>query len=50
MWEFDDTERDLIKLDPADVLTAKQAGQLPDPLIKPLPQFHDGLLPAGASA
>jgi hypothetical protein len=50
VWEFDDSERDLIKLDPANVLTAAQAGQLLDPLIKPLPAFHDGLLPAGVSA
>jgi hypothetical protein len=50
VWEFDDSERDLIKLDPADVLTAEQAGRLLDPLIKPLPPFHDGLLPAGVPA
>ncbi|MEA2424360.1 MAG: hypothetical protein QOH13_770 [Thermoleophilaceae bacterium] len=46
VWEFDDAERAYIKLDPADVLTAEQAGRLLDPLIKPLPPFHDGLLPA----
>jgi hypothetical protein len=46
VWEFDDAERAYIKLDPADVLTAEEAGRLLDPLIKPLPPFHDGLLPA----
>ncbi len=46
VWEFDDAERAYIKLDPADVLTAEQAGRLLEPLIKPLAPFHDGLLPA----
>jgi hypothetical protein len=41
VWEYDDTDRDFIKLDPADVLTAEQAATLLDPLIKPLPPFYD---------
>jgi len=45
LWEFDDAEHALIKLDPADVLTAKQAGELLEPLIKPLPPFDASLLP-----
>lgn len=45
VWEFDDAERAYFKLDPADVLTAAQAGELLAPFIKPLPDFHDGLLP-----
>jgi hypothetical protein len=45
LWEFDDAERALIKLDPADVLTAEQAGGLLGPLIKPLPPFDPSLLP-----
>jgi hypothetical protein len=45
VWEFDDAERTYIKLDPADVLTAEQAGKLLDPFIKPLPPFDDSLLP-----
>ncbi len=45
VWEFDDAERAYIKLDPADVLTAEQAGKLLDPFIKPLPAFDDSLLP-----
>ena len=46
VWEFDEGERALIKLDPADVLTAKQARELLDPFIHPLPAFDNGLLPA----
>jgi hypothetical protein len=45
VWEFDDAEHAFIRLDPADVLTADQAGQLLDPFIKPLPAFDDRLLP-----
>lgn len=45
VWEFDDAEHAYIKLDPADVLTASQAGDLLDPFIKPLAAFDDGLLP-----
>jgi hypothetical protein len=41
VWEYDDTDRDFIKLDPADVLTAEQAATLLDPLIKPLPPFYE---------
>ena len=37
VWEFDAAGRDIIKLDPTDVVTAEQAGKLLDPLIKPLP-------------
>jgi hypothetical protein len=45
VWEYDETEHDLIKLDPADVLTTQQAAELLEPLIKPLPAFDDSLLP-----
>jgi hypothetical protein len=45
VWEFDDAERTYIKLDPADVLTAEQAGKLLEPFITPLPPFNDSLLP-----
>ncbi len=45
VWEFE-AGREYIKLDPADVLTAKQAGELLAPYIKPLPPFDDSLLPA----
>ena len=46
IWEFDDAERAYIKLDPADVLTAQEAGKLLDPFIKPLAPFDDSLLPS----
>jgi acetyltransferase-like isoleucine patch superfamily enzyme len=46
VWEFDDNERTHIELDPADVLTARAAGELLDPFIEPLPPFDDSLLPA----
>jgi hypothetical protein len=41
VWEYDDADRDLIKLDPADVLTAEQAGRLLEPMIKPLSPYPD---------
>jgi hypothetical protein len=37
VWEYDDADKDLIRLDPTDVLTADQAGKLLEPFIKPLP-------------
>lgn len=46
VWEFDPSQRAHIKLDPADVLTAKRAGDLLEPFILPLPDFDDSLLPA----
>ena len=39
VWEYDDADRDFIRLDPADVVTTEQAAKLLDPLIKPLPPF-----------
>lgn len=39
VWEYDDSDRELIKLAPADVLTAEQAGMLLEPMIKSLPPF-----------
>jgi len=44
VWEYDTSERRFIKLAPADVLSAERAGELLDPLIKPLPSFDDSLL------
>ena len=44
VWEYDTSERQFIKLEPADVLTAERAGELLEPLIKPLPSFDDSLL------
>ena len=37
VWEYDETQRDVIALDPMEVLTAEMSGKLLDPLIKPLP-------------
>jgi hypothetical protein len=45
VWEFDESERELIKLDRGDVLTTQRAAELLEPLIKPLPPFDDSLLP-----
>ena len=49
VWEFE-AGREYIKLDPADVLTAKQAGELLAPFIQPLPPFDDSLLPGRVAA
>jgi hypothetical protein len=46
VWEYEASERQFIKLAPADVLTAERAGELLEPLIKPLPSFDDSLLTA----
>lgn len=37
VWEYDESVREFIPLDPADVLTVEQSGALLAPLIKPLP-------------
>jgi hypothetical protein len=37
VWEYDESVREIIPLDPADVLTAEQSGTLLASLIKPLP-------------
>ena len=45
VWEFDESEHQVIKLDPDDVLTTERAAELLEPLIEPLPPFDDSLLP-----
>jgi len=40
VWEYDDTAREIIPLDAADVLTVEQSAKLLDPLIKPLPAHN----------
>jgi hypothetical protein len=40
VWEYDEPAREIIPLDPAEVLTVEQAGKLLDPLIKPLPEHN----------
>jgi hypothetical protein len=39
VWEYDESVREIIALDPADVLTVEQSGELLAPLIKPLPTY-----------
>lgn len=45
VWEFDESEHELIKLEPEDVLSTEQAAERLDPYLKPLPPFDDSLLP-----
>lgn len=40
VWEYDDTVREIIELDPSEVLTVEQSAKLLDPLIKPLPAHN----------
>jgi hypothetical protein len=47
VWEYDETEHQVIKLDPEDVLTTQQAAERLEPHIKALPPFEDSLLPRG---
>jgi len=37
VWEYDETKREVIALDPSEVLTVAQSSKLLEPLIKPLP-------------
>ncbi len=45
VWEYDESEHDLIKLSSDEVLSTQRAAELLDPYIKPLPPFDDNLLP-----
>jgi hypothetical protein len=40
VWEYDPSLREIIPLDPADVLTVEQSGKLLNPFIKPLPAYN----------
>jgi hypothetical protein len=44
VWEPDPLKAELIKLDPADVLTTAQSSRLLAPLIRPLPSFDEMVL------
>ena len=44
VWEPDSSTGELIKLDPADVLTTEEAAKRLAPLIKPLPDFDEEVL------
>lgn len=50
VWEYDESEHDLIKLDPDEVLSTAEAAALLEPQIKPLPQFDETMLPFAATA
>ena len=45
VWEYEEDDHDLIRLEPHEVLTTARAAELLAPLIKPLPPFELGLLP-----
>jgi hypothetical protein len=40
VWEYDETAREFIQLEPEDVLAVDQSAKLLDPLIKPLPAHN----------
>lgn len=40
VWEYDETVREIIPLDPTDVLAVEQSAKLFAPLIKPLPAHN----------
>jgi hypothetical protein len=44
VWELDPDRAEIIKMDPADVITVTEARQLLDPYIKPLPSFDEIVL------
>ncbi|BCM67847.1 MULTISPECIES: hypothetical protein [Streptomyces] len=41
VWEVDPDRAEIIKLDPADVITPQEARQILDPFIRPLPAFDE---------
>jgi hypothetical protein len=45
VWEYDEGEHELIRLEAQDVLTTQRAAELLEPLIKPLAPFDESLLP-----
>lgn len=45
VWEYDESEHEVIKLDADEVLSTEQAAELLEPHIRPLPPFEDNLLP-----
>jgi hypothetical protein len=44
VWEPDPDKSEIIKLDPADVITVAEARQLLDPYIQALPSFDEMVL------
>jgi hypothetical protein len=49
VWELNPNNAEITKLDPADVLTTKEAGRLLAPLIEPLPSFDEIVLGKGSA-
>jgi hypothetical protein len=43
VWEVDPSKAELIKLDPAEVMTVQEAAEKLNPLIKPLPSFDQAV-------
>jgi hypothetical protein len=43
VWEIDESRREVVKLDPDEVLTPQEAATLLDPFIKPLPDFDSAV-------
>jgi hypothetical protein len=48
VWEVEPEKAEIIKLDPADVITTAQAAELLAPLIEPLPSFEEAVVQAAA--
>ncbi len=43
VWEIDESKREIIELDPAEVLTPQESDRLLEPFIKPLPAFDSSV-------
>jgi hypothetical protein len=50
VWEPEPSKAELVKLDPADVLTTEQSAKLLAPFIKALPSFDEYVLAKSATA
>lgn len=44
VWEVDPAQAEIIELDPADVITTREAAEILNPLIKPLPAFDETVM------
>jgi hypothetical protein len=44
VWEPDPDKAEIVKMDPADVITTQEAARLLNPLIWPLPSFDEMVL------
>jgi hypothetical protein len=43
VWEVDESKREILELDPSEVLTPEESGRLLEPFIKPLPAFDSAV-------